>query len=97
MMTVRTHVVPKKCYACDDTEVVGVAIRHEGTPPIGMDIKAGEPYPVAACARHAEKKARFVALCIYCSAPVGRNALYIDDIAEGDEYAHRLCHKEQCG
>lgn len=99
IVTVRTHFLPTKCYACDDRDVVGVTTRHEGTPIFGMNLH-NPPFPAPACERHAETRVKYVTLCIYCSGPVSRAGILIDHYNKdgyfGEEWAHRSCYKEFC-
>lgn len=95
-LTVRTHQLPSKCYACDHA-VIGVAMRRDGEKPFGLEGYDGAvEWPVPACARHAEFNAKFIVLCRYCSQPTRNGSLYIDTNEGGEEYAHRRCHEEAC-
>jgi hypothetical protein len=66
-----------RCYACG-AKASGLRDRR----PEGGSLET-------ACARHHDPKIKTFEACVYCSGPVRKGSVSIDD-----EWAHKSCHKE---
>jgi hypothetical protein len=69
-----------RCYACG---AKGSGFRDRR--PEGGNLET-------ACARHRDPKIKTFEACMYCSGPVRKGSVEIDD-----DFAHKSCHKEASG